>query len=432
MNTEEARKVLWLKSNPRPLGELLDGGYLTEERLKWATQWAYNPNLKQAAKVLLEVGKPNDKKIEKRDIPTKPVKVPVTIGMSLDKARAILWPFMPYKGQPMGTLIESRQLSLKDLAYAVENAWDEKVRQAAIALSLIRLEQVVKEPTPSAGFVRAVSGGRSYSERKQLFLMLLEGMILGFISFLVILAIIVSVIAASRPHSGAKPISDLVSTPTGIIVLVIVIGLGLFIGWLINFISDQITKRLDKLIEEFHRGQEGENRVTELIIQALDGNWHLFRNINLPGRNKGDLDLVLVGPPGIWVLEVKNFRGEYRNVGESWEYRHGKKWKAAYGNPSRQALKNALRLANFFKADGLKVFVNAAVVWANDESPLFVENPSIAVWTYNHLADELGNIWQVEKVSESERKKIIGKLSKLCEADKKAEQARWGTQREAR
>ncbi|MFN0204016.1 MAG: deoxynucleoside kinase, partial [Bacteroidia bacterium] len=41
-----------------------------------------------------------------------------------------------------------------------ENAWDEKVRKAAIALTLTRLEQAVKEPIPSAGFVHAVSGGR--------------------------------------------------------------------------------------------------------------------------------------------------------------------------------------------------------------------------------------------------------------------------------
>ena len=54
MNLEEARKVLWLKSNPRPLGELIEEGYLNTERLEWAAQWAYNPKLKEAAKLILE------------------------------------------------------------------------------------------------------------------------------------------------------------------------------------------------------------------------------------------------------------------------------------------------------------------------------------------------------------------------------------------
>ena len=431
MNTEEARKVLWLKSNPRPIGELLDGGYLTPDRLEWAAQWAYNPKLQEAAKVLLKAGKPAEKKIEKQITSTLSRQVPFDIGISLDKARATIWPLPPYKGQQMGALVESKQLSLKDLGFAAEKAWDEKVRQAAIALSLMRLEQVVKEPTPSAGFMQVISGGRSYAERKQLLLILIEGMIMGFISFLVVLSILVAIIDAGRPHPGAKPISYLFS-PIGILGLVVVIGLAIFMIWLITFIADQINNRLDKQIDEYRRGQEGEDRVVELIIQALDGNWHLFRNIDLPGRNRGDLDLVLVGPPGVWVLEVKNFRGKYRNVEDTWEYFQSKKWKAAPANPSQQAHKNAIRLANFLKADGLNVFVNAAVVWANEESPLYVENPSVAVWTYNRLADELGNIWQGEKITASERKKITDKLSKLCERAKKEHQLSLEEQRDTR
>ncbi len=97
----------------------------------------------------------------------------------------------------------------------------------------------------------------------------------------------------------------------------------------------------------------------------------------------------------------------------------GHTWKTASKNPSQRAQKNALRLANFLKADGLNVFVNAAVIWANQESPLLVENPMIAVWQNNRLADELGNIWQAEKTTKSERAKIIDKLSKLCEAQRK-------------
>jgi len=38
MDLKDARKVLWLKRNPRPLGELLDEGYLTKDRLEWAAR----------------------------------------------------------------------------------------------------------------------------------------------------------------------------------------------------------------------------------------------------------------------------------------------------------------------------------------------------------------------------------------------------------
>jgi len=81
-------------------------------------------------------------------------------------------------------------------------------------------------------------------------------------------------------------------------------------------------------------------------------------------------------------------------------------------------MNNAARLGNFLKADHINVWVNPAVVWANEESPLFVENPSVAVWLYNRLTDELGNIWLGEKLSEEERIKITEKFQRLIQSQK--------------
>ena len=417
MNIEEARKVLWLKSNPRPLGELLDEGYLTKDRLEWAAQWAYSTKLKEAAKLLLESLNHSSTEAEEEQptVDTKAKDAGIEIGISLEKAGSTLWPFAPYKGQLMGTLVEAKQLSLKDLGYAAENAWDERVRRAAIALSLVRLDQAVKEPVPSAGFVHVVSGGRSYSQRRESFYTLLQGTFFGLLIALAIYLLSISFRSVGKSNPEAMTITEFVSRPGGILSLVLAVGILLFIVWLINFAADKITKRLDDQIESHRRGQEGEDNAVQLIVQALDGNWHLFRNIVVPGINKADLDLVLVGPPGVWALEVKNFRGEYRNTGETWEWKNGKNWKAAKVNPSRQANNSAYRLKNFLKADHVNVFVNSAVIWANSESQLTVENPSVAVWRYDRLPDELGNIWQGENLSEAERDKIVEKLTKLCE-----------------
>ena len=65
MSIDEARAVMWLGNDPRyhrPLGELFDEGYLNSERLKWASEKAYEPKLKQAAKVLLNSLKRNSSK----------------------------------------------------------------------------------------------------------------------------------------------------------------------------------------------------------------------------------------------------------------------------------------------------------------------------------------------------------------------------------
>jgi hypothetical protein len=165
MSLHEARQVTWLRNRPKPLGELLDQGYLNTSRLEWAANKAYDQELREAARVLLEWKTQEGRRsagfqkspARDSDLP----KPPTLVGISLENARSTPWPFGPLRGQAMGILSEARQLSLKDLAYAAESAWDDRVRQAAIALLLVRLDQELEEPPPSAGFLRVVAPERS-------------------------------------------------------------------------------------------------------------------------------------------------------------------------------------------------------------------------------------------------------------------------------
>jgi hypothetical protein len=406
MNIEEARKVLWLKSNPRPLGELLDAGYLTEDRLKWAAEKAYDPKLKEAARVLMQ-----------EDQAAAPASgaVPIEIGISLDKAQRTPWPFAPYKGRPMGALVASGQLTLRDLGFAAETAWDPQVRRAAATLSLVRLERSIKEPAPPAGPLHVFTRGRSHAEKSQLRLTLLQGVIFGVVFGLALAYLVWAIGIAAAPGSHSS-LANLVSPSNGFAALLALIVLALIVS-IPYYLMNRTINQLDNQVEKYRLGQEGEDRVVELLLQALNGDWYLFRNVSLPGPNKGDLDIVLLGPPGIWALEIKNFHGEYRNVGEVWQVRHRTAWKGMSKSPSRQARNNAIRLANFLKADGLSVFVNGVVIWANQESSPTVENPAVAVWTCDRLWDEIGNAWQGTRIADPDRTKIVDKLTKLCQAN---------------
>ncbi|HVO43623.1 MAG TPA: hypothetical protein VMT34_13410, partial [Aggregatilineales bacterium] len=140
MTLDEARKVLWLQNNHRPLGELLDKGYLTQRRLEWAAEKAHDPTLRQASKVLLDAqqqGRSSPTHSSDATTPDTPLGAALPVRITLEQARATEWPFKPYKGESMGPLVETRQLSLRDLAYAIENAWEERIRQAAIVLMLV-------------------------------------------------------------------------------------------------------------------------------------------------------------------------------------------------------------------------------------------------------------------------------------------------------
>jgi len=405
MSVDEARRVLWLRSNRRPLGELLDEGFLTQDRLEWAAEKAYDPALKQAAQVLLSEREAERPQAEAALFP---------MGISIEEARATVWPLHPYKGRKMGELVESFELSLKDLGYAIENAWEKRVRQAAIALTLVRLDQIVKEPPPSTGTLQVVSGGRSFAERRQLFLALIEGAVLGAVMASSVFLLILGFVRQSSAPPG-KPLSYLLATPSRIVVLVAVTAFFVGVIWLLNYLLDRIVNKLDERIERYRSGQEGEERVEIALRQALDGSWALFRNVSLPGRKKSDVDGILVGPPGVWALEVKTLSGVYRNIGDDWEYRSGKEWATARTKPSQQARRNAGRLGSFLAADGIDQWVKPAVVWANPDSPLTVENPSVAVWPFDRLADEVGNIWVDDVVPEAARDRIVEKLRQLCE-----------------
>ena len=214
---------MWLRSNPRPLGELLDEGYLTEARLKWAAEKAFAPELKLAAKVVLgSIGKTPQAKTEKSQesllasFPSESFRIQIT----LEQARKTAWPFNPYKGQLIGGLLDTKQLSLKELGYAIENAWDDRVRKAAITLTLVQLKQALEDPAPSTGFLNVVkSPERSFSERKQLVYSFLQGGFLGAGIAAAVAVVTVSImhLASSETKFLPQYIATL-ATPSGILV----------------------------------------------------------------------------------------------------------------------------------------------------------------------------------------------------------------------
>jgi hypothetical protein len=85
-----------------------------------------------------------------------------------------------------------------------------------------------------------------------------------------------------------------------------------------------------------------------------------------------------------------------------------------------QARKGAIALAEFFKADGIKTYVSAAVAWANEEGRVHVEDPIVPVWTMDRLEDELGNLGDGQRLDADAQRRIEEKLTRLCHARKNA------------
>lgn len=74
-------------------------------------------------------------------------------------------------------------------------------------------------------------------------------------------------------------------------------------------------RRFGQIIEErlreshvWRRGYEGERVVGELLETALPDTFYVFNDVHFPGRT-ANIDHIVIGPSGIFVLDTKNWRG---------------------------------------------------------------------------------------------------------------------------
>ncbi len=424
MTVAQARAVSWFRNNPRPMGELLDEGVLSQRDLRWAADNSFVSPIKEAAAVLLAAGQTTiTPSARQAPIPqSETVALPAS-PMTLEAARNTVWPFASFQGQTMGALFDSGVLSHKELGRAIDIAWNPIVRQAATTLLLHKVVARLNEPEPPAGPLRVMAASRrSYAEHGERVYTLGLGLFCG-----VVMTILLGNLVYQLTHLSLKPPSPelqavLATTPGLIglaIALLIAVATTIAVPLAARYAFDGCFRWFDRRIDAYRAGREGESRVVDTLCGLVDGRWTLFRNVDLPGRNSGDLDVVLVGPAGVWVLEVKTFSGSYRNHGDAWHYRTKHGWRLVKNDPGHQARKNAKRLKEYLKAVDPSLWVECAVVWAHPTSQLIVENPITPVWRVNDLPNILNEMWQHQPLRLEAQDAIRLPLQKLCANTKK-------------
>jgi len=118
----------------------------------------------------------------------------------------------------------------------------------------------------------------------------------------------------------------------------------------------------------FQRGFEGEKQVTKVLSSTLSGDYFLINDVQLVAGNRSNIDHIVLGPTGIFVLETKNHSGKFKCYGDS--------WKGIGQNPFTQARFNAWSVHEVIKASGIFVsklpWIQAVVVFANKKAELEV------------------------------------------------------------
>jgi hypothetical protein len=204
-----------------------------------------------------------------------------------------------------------------------------------------------------------------------------------------------------------RSVQTALTVPQTIIVIAIAATILLGIPVSVYWFIDRVTNWTDRQIRLHRIGQRGEERVVDAMYYSLDGDWWLFRNLDLPGQKLGDIDLILIGSGGVWVLEVKSYHGEFRVVGQRWERRIGNYWLPAFKNPSRQAKRNAAALSHLLGMKNIKQWITPVIVWANSDSKLTIENPDVHIWHLNQIADVLNELKNKASVSEEQKATLV-------------------------
>ncbi len=106
------------------------------------------------------------------------------------------------------------------------------------------------------------------------------------------------------------------------------------------------------------------------VLETLPDSWHLFSNVRLTWKDKTcEMDVVAVGPTGVFVIENKNQKGTV------WAEPEGRNWnrqkngrRDSFYSPVRQVKTHIYVLGNVLRSQGLRVYVEGAVFFSHPQA----------------------------------------------------------------
>ena len=138
----------------------------------------------------------------------------------------------------------------------------------------------------------------------------------------------------------------------------------------------------------WHRGAEGEEAVLQ-TLRGLPETYTTIANFVVPGTRQGDLDLLVLGPAGILVLEVKTYTGRYACVGDAWfSLPPGGPRRPLKSSVSRQLKRAAKSVAHYLVDCDIQVPIHTAAVFRAG-AELELTRPTVPIVREDALRDHL-------------------------------------------
>lgn len=411
----DARALIWpfvpRGTKRRPLGDLLDERRITRQDLLWASVEAHSEDVRIASNVLLDAV---------HHLPD--------VAMSLEEARLISWPFRRLN-RPLGGLVDAGTVRVKDLRRAAWFAKDARLREASRMLlpaatakreafkkrrAKQRADRQTADAPPDGDTAPSRTRVDAHASRP---MTIIQGS--QYLADEVQRRNRHQVVVAAVAVALATVVAGVLST---------YIAKGLLAQdmpsvWLLPPVGAsfwalyRLWNRFVELRHErrnFRQGQLGETRVAQQLRNGLGSDWTLFRNVELPGTHV-DIDMVLLGPPGIFTLEVKAYTGDFRYRKQHFYRRTRVGWRKMQHNPGKQARAGGGLLHHYIAETlGRDLWVEPHLVWVGPGS-LQLQTPEVYVWYFDNLDQEAERLrGQSPRLSTEDQAALSGLLRGVC------------------
>jgi len=148
----------------------------------------------------------------------------------------------------------------------------------------------------------------------------------------------------------------------------------------------------------YKQGYEGENKVSKILSSTLSNEYYLINDVVF-SDGYGNVDHVVLGPNGVFVIETKNYGGKIICYGDEWSRQYTNKKNGSFnrfihfelGSPSKQAKRNSVRIKRVIESSetfkSRRIWVEGIVVFANQSVDLKISNPTLPILKIEELPD---------------------------------------------
>jgi hypothetical protein len=161
----------------------------------------------------------------------------------------------------------------------------------------------------------------------------------------------------------------------------------------------------------YNGGLVGERKVDKALNSTLNDDYYLINNLSF--HKGGDVDHIVIGPNGVFVIETKNWSGTISCNGDNWQRQDQRKFK---DSPSRQVKKNADKIKQIMSSSSnLRnhgLWVQGLVVFTNTNADLSINKPTTPILRLSELPSYITTYKNYNPYTAQQVQQIVKEITK--------------------